>query len=186
MAKKKIGDGAGHQDVDDMSKSEVKAYHKEINEFYVEHGWRTTLSHFLLSPIQAGEIVKKTREKMEKAAKADKDAKKKDRAAKKKAKPAAKNKGPRKPPKKAPKKDEKSEEEEVSTKKVSKPKKIKVKTKVKTKAKTKAGKSKVKAEASGSVDSEAVLDFLLAYRSSNTGVSLDTAIADLATKVRAA
>ncbi len=172
--KKKIAKGASHQDVDELSKSQVKAYHKEINEFYAEHGWRTTLSQYLLSPIQAGVIVKETRKKMEKAAKLEKAAKKKARAEKKKNKASKK-----KAPKRAPKKEAKAEKA---------PKKAKKTKKTKAKAAKKEKRAKSVKVASVAADNEGVLDFLLAYRNGNgsTPISLDTVIADLATQVRAA
>ena len=34
MPKKKNNKGAGHQDVDEMTKTQLRAYHKEINEYY--------------------------------------------------------------------------------------------------------------------------------------------------------
>ncbi len=182
MAKKKIAKGAAHQDVDDMSKSQVKAYNKEINEFYEEHGWRTTLSQYLLSPKQAAVIVAKTREKLEKAAMKEKAAKGKARADKKGA-TSSKGKAPKK--KKAPPKAEKLKEK--ADKKADK--KAKKTTATATKKAKRAKPVKVKKRAaSGSPDSEGVLDFLLAYRSDNgnAAVSIDTVIADLATQVRAA
>jgi len=182
MAKKKIAKGAAHQDVDDMSKSQVKAYNKEINEFYEEHGWRTTLSQYLLSPKQAAVIVAKTREKLEKVAAKEKAAKKKARADKKGAKASTKKKAPKK--KKAPPKADKLKDK--ADKKAAKAKKTKAKANKKAK---RARPIKVKKRAaSGATDSEGVLDFLLAYRNGNGNavVSLDTVIADLATQVRAA
>jgi hypothetical protein len=170
MANKNTGKGAGHRDVDTMNKTELRAYHKEICEFYTENGWRATLSHFLLSPGQAGEIVKKTRERMEKDKEKAKAARAKERASKKKAKTPSKKKAP--PRSAAPKK------KAAPAKKKAAPKK--------KAAATRRGRkpaAKVNGEAL-----EPTLDYLLAYRAKNGNqpVSLDTVIADLATQVRAA
>ena len=184
MAKKKIAKGAAHQDVDDMSKSQVKAYNKEINEFYEEHGWRTTLSQYLLSPKQAAVIVAKTREKLEKVAMKEKAAKEKARADKKGAKTQKKTAAKKTEKKKAPPKPDKLKSK--ADKKAAKAKKTKAKANKKVK-RAKPVKVKKRA-ASGATDNEGVLDFLLAYRSDNGNatVSIDTVIADLATTVRAA
>lgn len=173
MAKKKIGKGAGARDTDAMSKSEIRAYNKEINEFYEANGWRTTLSQYLLSPAQAGVIVKKTRERMAKAADKEKAAKAKARAAKKgaKAKPAAKKK--KAPPKVTAKKAKPA---------TASKKKAKAKKTTKKVTRRKATTPKVSA-----TEEEAILDYLLAYRKrSDSPVFLDAVIADLAGKVRAA
>lgn len=164
MAKKKKA-GAGHQDVDGMTKAQIKAYYKEICDFYLEHGWRDTLSQYALSPKQAKEITAKVRAKKDKAEAAEKAKRKQAKAKKKSAKAAA-------PKKKAA------------------PKKVSAKKTPKKKAAPKARKSVKKAP---KIDSNAeptdVLDFLLSYRGKNqngTPVTLDEVIIDLTTQVRAA
>lgn len=77
------------KDTDGMSKTELKAHHKEINEYFEQNGWRDTLSHFSLSPKQASEITAKTRARMEKEAEKAKAAKKKAKAESKKEKAKA-------------------------------------------------------------------------------------------------
>jgi len=164
MAKMKAG--AGHQDIDEMTKTQVKAYYKEICDFYLENGWRDTLSHYALSPKQAKEITAKVRAKKDKEEAAAKAKRKKSKAAKgkastKKAKPAAKKK---------------------STKKLQ--------TKAAPKAKTRRSKApKIKSD----LEPAEVLDFLLAYRNGSGGshgngqpVLLDDVIIELTTQVRAA
>lgn len=182
MAKKKIGKGAGAQDTDEMTKSELKAYHKEICEFYGEHGWRTTLSHYSLSPGQAKGITEKTRAKLDKAKEKEKAAKKKGKAAKTKEKAKAPKK--KKAPPKPSKLKDKAEKKAAKAKKT--PKKEKA-TKARKKPGPKKG-SKRKAAAPTGEGLEGTLDYLLAYRNGRGGeaVSLDTVIADLATQVRAA
>lgn len=175
MAKKKIGKGAGARDTDAMSKSEIRAYNKEINEFYEANGWRTTLSQYLLSPAQAGVIVKKTRERMAKAADKEKAAKAKARAAKKgaKAKPAAKKK--KAPPKVTAKKAKPA----TASKKKAKAKKTTKKT---TK---KVTRKKATTPLTSEIINLGVLDFLLGYRDNADGSTpLDTVIADLTAQVR--
>ncbi len=178
MAKNKIGKGVGHRDEAEMTKSQLKAYHKEICEFYEEHGWRTTLSQYLLSPKQAGPIVEGVRAKADKAkakAKAEKAkaraAKKAEKAAKKKTGKANKATSKKKaPPRKKPSKNDKAAPKKKAAKKKT------TERKTATAATAPASASQV----------EATLDYLLAYRKKKgEGVSLDTAIADLATKVRA-
>ena len=195
MAKNKIGKGVGARDTGTMSKSDLRAYNKEINEFYESNGWRTTLSQYLLSPLQAGEIVKKTRERMAKEAAKVKAAKVKARAAKKgakaQAKPPAKKKAPprasskkaAKPPA-APKKKPKAPKAPKPAKAPKAPKPAKT---PKAPGKKKFVKSKAKLPKASAVDESAILDYLLAYRKGvKDFVSLDTVIADLATRVRAA
>lgn len=163
MAKNKTG----KRDTDDMTKSEIRAYHKEINEYFTENGWRSTLAHFSLSPKQASAITEKTRARMEKEAEKEKEAKKKAKAAKK-AEKAPKKKAP----KKAAKKTAKAEKaEKAPAKKRGRPKK--------------ANKIQVSVD-SGASANEITLDYLLAYRGKKgSQVSLDMIIADLATEVRA-
>lgn len=167
MAKKKKK-GANAQNVGDLSKSALKAYHKEICEFYVENGWRDTLSSYLLSPKQGAEIIpQKVRDRRKEVEKASK------KKAPKRAK-APKKKGTEKAPKKVSKKAEKA------PKKVSKaPKKAGKKL---GRPKKTAGKQKVQEPSS----MDEALDFLLAYRSANGGVTLDEAIIDLTIRSRAA
>ena len=187
MARKKIGKGAGHQDTDDMSRTEVKAYHAEINEFYEEHGWRTTLSHFLLSPAQAGKIVAKTRARMEKEKAEEKAAKAKARAAGKKAKKAPKKPAKKKAPKAAKPKAKKAPKKPA--KKKAPPRKAPKKAAAKAPAKAPAKRGRPRKTAvAPAAGAEETLDYLLAYRSKkgNEAVSLDTVIADLTTQVRAA
>jgi len=162
MAKKKKK-GAGSKDVDEMSKSELKAYHKEICAFYLENGWRETLSHFKLSPKQGADIIpKKTRDKRKELEK------------------GAKKKAPKKSPKKkGKKKGKKKDESEAKA-----PKK-------KSKAKKKPGRPKKKAAGKQKLqepsDMGGALDFLLSYRNTNgPGVTLDEAIVDLTLRSRAA
>jgi len=183
MAKKKIGKGAGAQDTDEMTKSELKAYHKEICEFYEEHGWRTTLSHYSLSPGQAKGITEKTRAKLDKAKEKEKASKKKGKAAKAKTKEKAKAPKKKKAPPKPSKLKGKAEKKAAKAKKAPK----KEKAKARKKPGPKKG-SKRKAAASTGEGLEGTLDYLLAYRNGRGGeaVSLDTVIADLATQVRAA
>lgn len=105
------------KDLSEMNKTELKAFQREVEAYYSEHGWRGTLSHFKLSPKQAGPLLEKARAKQaaekdkEKAAKkAARAAKKaeKNKSVKKKAKSPARSlgaavaqaKGVRKPPKK--------------------------------------------------------------------------------------
>ena len=163
---KKTKSGAGHQDVDGMTKAQIKAYHKEICDFYLEHGWRDTLSQYALSPKQAKEITAKVRAKKDKAEAAEK-AKRKQAKAKKKSVKAA-----------APK--EKAAPKKASAKKAA-PKK----------AAPKARKSVKKAAPKivSSAEPTDVLDFLLSYRGktqNGTPVTLDEVIIDLTTQVRAA
>lgn len=94
MAKKKKNKGA--QDIAEMSKSELKVYHKEICEFFLDHGWKQTLSNFSLSPKQGSAIIS---EKVRAKRKLIEKESKKAEAAKAK---AARKKAPKKV--KAPKK----------------------------------------------------------------------------------
>jgi type IV secretory pathway VirB10-like protein len=183
MAKKKIEKGGGARDTDSMSKSEARAYHKEICEFYEANGWRTTLSQYLLSPAQAGVIVKKTRDAMAKVAEKEKAAKAKARAAKKgaKAKAPSKKKAKAKAPskKKAPPKPAKLKEKAAKT--------TKRKPAAKKKATKKVTKRKASALQTSATDEGLILDYLLAYRKgSDSPVFLDAVIADLAGRVRSA
>ncbi len=185
MAKKKKK-GAGAQDTEEMSKSELKTYHKEICEFYLEHGWRDTLSNYRLSPAQAGEITVKVRAKKDKEEAEEKATRKaerkKNKAAKKKGKP-----GKKKPKaKKAPKK----------TKQAPKKKTGKKKGKV-GRPKGKVGRPKgttAKPKIAQADDVNSTLDYLLDYRKSASSdrarngrvVTLDEVIADLAGESRKA
>lgn len=173
MAKKKKK-GAGSKDVDEMSKSELKAYHKEICEFYLENGWRETLSNFKLSPKQGAAIIpKKARSKRKEL---EKDSKKKapKKAPKKKASKAKKKKGKKadaEPEAKAPKKKAKKK---AAKKKKGKPGRPPKKT---------AGKQKIQAPS----DMDGALGWLLDYRNTNgPGITLDEAIVDLMLRSRAA
>ncbi len=185
MAKNKTGKGVGARDTGGMPKSELREYHKEICEFYEANGWRATLSQYLLSPSQAGEITEKTRAKMNKEAAKAKEAKAQARAAKKGAKAKTKSTSKKKvktaktTKKKAPLKPGKKTTKKKAAKKAKAPKKA---AKGKGEKKASAAPPAVNIEPG----SEAVvLDYLLAYRASAaTGVSLDTAIADLASRVR--
>ena len=182
MAKKKKK-GAGARDTDEMSKSELKAYHKEICDYYLEHGWRDTLSHFALSPAQAGEITEKVRAKKDKEEAAAKAARKKAKGGKKKApkKKAPKKKAPKKKTKaKAPKKKPKAEKA-PKKKTAAKKKPTKRRAKKASKKKT-AGKQKIQQP----TNIDGALDFLLNYRNTNGPVSLDEAIVDLTLRSRAA
>jgi len=152
MPKKKNNKGAGHQDVDEMTKTQLRAYHKEINEYYVEHGWRATLSHFALSPKQAGEITERTRQKLEADEAKAKEAKKKARAAK------AKEAAPKKKMKAGP-----------------------AAAKAKQAAPKKKATSKKASKFVPEKGAATALHYLLEYRKKNSNVPLDTVIADLAT-----
>jgi hypothetical protein len=176
MAKKNTGKGAGQRATDDMSKSELRAYHKEICEFYEENGWRTTLSHFLLSPAQAGEITQKTRDRMEKEKQKAKDAKAKARS--KKGTKTASTKRKKAPPKADANRKPSSKKSPNPTSKEATPKK---KAHARKTTRRKAAE-KINGEAL-----EPTLDYLLAYRAKKgEAVTLDTVIADLTTEVRAA
>jgi len=165
---KKMEAGTGHQDIDGMTKTQIKAYHAEICEFYLENGWRDTLSHYALSPKQAKEITAKVRAKKDKAEAAEKAKRKQEKAKKKSAKAAA-------PKKKA------------APKKAAAPKKKKAI--VKKTARKKPGKT---LSIPSNAGPDEVLDFLLNYRSSKSVtnidgfISLDEVIIDLTTQVRAA
>jgi len=166
MPKKKNNKGAGHQDVDEMTKTQLRAYHKEINEYYVEHGWRATLSHFALSPKQAGEITERTRQKLEADEAKAKEAKKKARAAK------AKEAAPKKKAKAA-------EAKEAAPKK--KMKAGPAAAKAKQAAPKKKATSKKASKFVPEKGAATALHYLLEYRKKNSNVPLDTVIADLAT-----
>jgi len=181
MAKKKNGKGAGHRDTEEMTKSQLKAYHKEICEFYEENGWRQTLSHFLLSPAQAKEITAKTRLRMEKEAAREKEAKAKARASKKGKATSKKKKAPPKAPKK------KAAKKEAASKKKTTKKETASKPAAKKATRRKAApKAPARRKAANGEALEGALDYLLDYRKKNPNVPLDTAIADLTTQVRAA
>lgn len=177
MAKKKKK-GAGAQDVDEMSKSELKAYHKEICDYYLENGWRDTLSNYLLSPAQCSEITGKVRAKKEKE---EATAKKKRKSAKKK----ASKKAPKKKKAKAKKEKPKKEKAEAPKKKPAKKKKAKAKKKTGKKRGRPPGKKKALVASDGA-DLDVALDVMLKYRGSRTGVSLDEAIVDLTIQKKAA
>ncbi len=168
MAKKKKG--AGAQDVDEMSKSELKAYHKEICDYYLENGWRDTLSHFLLSPTQAGEITGKVRAKKEKEEAA---AKKKRKGKKKK----SSKKAPKKKKAKAKKEKPKKTKAKVPKKKPAKKRKAKAKKKTGKRRGRPPGKKVGLAAVNANLT--VALDVMLKYRGNRTGVSLDEAIVDL-------
>lgn len=168
---KKTKAGTGHQDIDAMTKTQIKAYYKEICEFYLENGWRDTLSHYALSPKQAKEITAKVRAKKDKAEAAEK-AKRKQAKAKKKAAKAA-----------APKK-------KAAPKKAAAPKK-KAAAKAETRKKTARKKPGKTLSIPSNAGPDEVLDFLLNYRSSKKTnlddfITLDEVIIDLTTQVRAA
>lgn len=166
---KKTKSGTGHQDIDAMTKAQLKDYHAEICAFYLEHGWRDTLSHYALSPKQAKEITAKVRAKKDKAEAAEKAKRKQAKAKKKSAKAAA-------PKKKA------------APKKAATPKK-KAADKAETRKKTARKKPGKTLSIPSNAGPDEVLDFLLNYRGKNQSgplVTLDQVIIDLATQVRAA
>ena len=186
MAKKKKK-GAGAKDVDDMSKSELKAYHKEIREFFLENGWRDTLSYFRLSPKQGSALIdeklRAKRKKLEKESKkaAAAEAKKKAPKKKAKAKPKSKAKGKKRGrPKKKPDAAESKAPKKKAPKKTAK-KKPKGKKRGRPPGKT-AGKQNIQEPK----NIDGALDFLLAYRNTNGPVTLDEAIVDLTLRSRAA
>jgi len=178
--------GAGAQDTDEMSKSELKAYHQEICEYFLKNGWRETLSNYLLSPAQAGPITEKVRAKRDKDDAAAKAAKKKAKK-EKKAKKAAKKTSPKKPPKNKP--DAKEDETEKPAGKKSKGEK-KPKAKIsKKKPGRKPGRRAKKSSGTVTVDpsptTSNALEALLDYRSRcGPGVSLDTAIVEISIATR--
>jgi len=53
--------GAGALDIETLTKPQLRKYHKSICEYYMEHQWRKTLSHFALSPKQASLILRDVR-----------------------------------------------------------------------------------------------------------------------------
>ena len=180
MAKKKKK-GAGAQDTDDMSKSELKAYHQEICDYYLEHGWRDTLSNYALSPAQAGEITEKVRKKKDKAEAEEKAKRKKAKGKKKEKAPKKKSKEKAAAPKKKKKDKKKAEPKAKAPKKKTKAKKKSGKKRGRPPGKT-AGKQKIQEP----TNIEGALDFLLNYRSTNGPVTLDEAIVDLTLRSRAA
>ena len=156
--------GAGSKDVDKMNKTEKKAYYKEIRAFYLENGWRDTLSRFSLSPKQAAEIIdredrvkRKEIEKQEKRSSKKKDKDSSDSAPKKRGRPK-KDKSEDNPSKPGRKKKEKSDENVAPKKR--------------------------QARMKNPEDADAVLDYLLQYRKKHGSVTLDAAIVDLTLRSR--
>lgn len=179
------------KEVKNLSKSETKALHKEICDYYLENGWRQTLSQFKLSPEQGSEIIPeplREKHKLEKkaAVKAEKDvakaAKKAARAEKKAAAKAEKASGK---PEKAPKKKVKAEKvpkaeaaPKMKAEKAEKAPKMKSNPAPKVKA---ARKPKAKPEHAS--NASGTLDFLVRMRKANKFATLDDAIAQLAEQV---
>ena len=171
MAKKKKK-GAGSQDVDEMSKSELKAYHKEICAFYLENGWRETLSYYALSPAQGSEIIPEKirnqhKEKAKEAKKGKTKAKRKGKAKEKAPKSKAKRKGKRK----------KAKTEDAAP--------PKAKKRRKSSKKRARGAQKVPKEPRAA-EPDATLDFLLRYRKKNGMATIDDVIIDLVSQSRKA
>lgn len=155
--------GSRSKNVNELSKSERKAYHNEIREFYLQNGWRDTLSSFSLSPTQGSEIIpdkmRAERKKVEKEAKKAARAEEKLNRKKAKKNPDAVMEAA---PKKRGRKPKKSTEEAAPS--------------VEASAATKRGKKqKLSPE-----NAEGALDFLLQYRKASGPVSLDEAIVNLA------
>lgn len=173
MAKKKAG--AGAKDTDEMTKTQLKAYHREICDFFLENGWRETLSHYQLSPKQASTITEKVRAKKDKEEAKAKAQRKKARGKKKTAKKSAKAKAAPKAKKKAAKKTAKA----------------KAAPKGRKKAVKRGRPKKLAAVPMPDISDGAVLDYLLNYRNEKHSmyrerIGIDEIIIDLTSRVRAA
>lgn len=177
MAKNKAG--AGAQDTDEMTKTQLKAYHREICDFFLENGWRETLSHYALSPKQASTITEKVRAKKDKEEAKAKAQRKKAKAKKKTAKKSTKGKAAAKRKAKAPPK---------AKGKVTKADGKSAKKRVKKRG---PGRKKLAAVPMPDITDDAVLDYLLNYRSKKHSehrerIDIDEIIIDLTSRVRAA
>lgn len=149
------------------------AQKKKINDFYIENGWKDTLSKFKLSPPQGSKIItKKSKKAWQKGQDEIKEAAKQKRkaereAAKAKKAAAKKSKKAKAPKKKAPKKKAAAPKKEKSPKKKpGRPKGSKNKPKA---AKKKAAKKTARAKGptmrkAPKVDVGDILDFLLVWR----------------------
>lgn len=179
MAKKKAG--AGAKDTDAMTKTQLKAYHREICDFFLENGWRETLSHYQLSPKQASTITEKVRAKKDKEEAKAKAQRKKAKGKKKAAKKTAKAKAaPKAPPKGKVTKEMKSAAKKKAKKRGSARKRG-------------PGRKKLAAVPMPDITDDAVLDYLLNYRSEKQKqgdypqhIQIDEIIIDLTSRVRAA
>jgi len=175
MAKKKAG--AGAKDTDAMTKTQLKAYHREICDFFLENGWRETLSHYQLSPKQASTITEKVRAKKDKEEAKAKAQRKKAKGKKKAAKKTGK--------KRASKPTSKTKAAKKATTKSAAPK-------AKKRAKKRGpGRKKLAAVPMPDITDDAVLDYLLNYRRKKHSeyrarIDIDEIIIDLTSRVRAA
>ena len=159
--------GSRAKNVSELSKADRKAYHADIREFYLQNGWRETLSSFSLSPTQGSEIIpdrmRAERKKIEKEAK--KATRAEEKLNRKKAKAKAKESDIEASANAAPKK---------------RGRKPKMSTDDASPNPSSAAASRGKKRKPNPEDAEGALDFLLQYRQASGPVSLDEAIVNLA------